>query len=144
LQVIPNRKNEDIRALKRALADRELAVALLANGVAPYFVKGASALLRGDVQIEINGSECTATILGNDIASYLKSWVAGPEGRKFCMDSAAPNNDPANPFSAQSWNKTKQGLLIKADRSKAVRYAVAAGFTSLEEANKAFKPRPAT
>lgn len=132
------KKDEEMTVLKRALVDRELATALTSNGIAPWYVRGASALLRESVSLDVHVDECVIKICGEEPTTFLKSWAAGEEGRRFrASDEQSVVDKTPNPFTAQHWNRTNQGRLIRSDRTKAERFARAAGFKSLDEACRA-------
>lgn len=71
---------------------------------------------------------------GTDIAFWLGEmqnkkphWWAASEGGGAGGNRGGNNNSTPNPFSHEHWNLTEQGVLIRTDRAKAEKLAVAAG-----------------
>lgn len=126
------RKDQEIAALKRSLADRDLSAGLKEYGVSSGLAPAAKALLHNATKVDVLGEECVTTIEGRDPDAFLKSWVQG-EGAAFLPAPTSRITDTGpNPFTKAHWNKTNQARILKANRARADRLARAAGFKSLE------------
>lgn len=136
-------------------ADALLTDSLTKAGVKPELLKAAKLMHRANVGHEIDEEtqDIRLFIKGNmgeeEIDNFVSSWSKSDEGKAFVAPISGSGadtnrtrrdaNDGENPYTAAAWNRTKQGLLEKSDHVKAERLAKAAGFASLELANKAVR-----
>ena len=138
--------------LQRMIVDGGLDKALDAAGISAKFKPAARALLkeRGIVRLDEDGDEAIVeTDMGpTPVGQFVKDWAASDEGRAFVEAPVGGGANGAsrgkfgepNPFGKGHWNKTTQARLFRDDRAKAERLAKAAGFVSIEAANKAGAP----
>ena len=75
---------------QRLLVDNGLSGALALHGVTdPFYQKGALALLRGQVQVVVDGDTRIAKIGDKPLDDAVKAWVGSDEGKRYAM---APMN----------------------------------------------------
>lgn len=159
LEAVIAEKDETIAKLdaqiRKQLVDDGLTRALAEAGVVkPAFLKAAKALLAPDVEVLDEDGDYTARMKpdlgGDDLAKFVQNWVQTDDGKGFvepARGAGAPGSgngrgsDAANnPFGKTTWNKTEQGRLYSADRTKAERLARSAGFPDLDAALRASAP----
>lgn len=139
------------REISRRVIDHGVDAALDEAGISPKFKAAARALLkeRGLVKLVEDDGNFEA-IVESDMGpvtarEFVKSWAASDEGRAFVMPaegSGATGNNRGkfgeeNPFAKTHWNKTKQSVLFRDDKTKAERLAKAAGFSNIDAGLKA-------
>lgn len=137
--------------IKRLVVDHGVDAALDEAGISPKFKAAARALLkeRGVVKLVEDGGTFSA-IVESDMGpvtarEFVKSWSASDEGKAFVLPaegSGATGNNRGkfgedNPFAKTHWNKTKQSLMFRDDKTKAERLAKAAGFSNIDAGLKA-------
>ena len=111
-----------------------LTEALDGANVKPELRKAAMALLRSNATIDDDGN---VTVSDQPISDYIKAWSKSDEGKAFIANGntgggangsgkASPNG-AANPWAADTFNLTQQGLAIKANPAAAREMAQTAG-----------------
>lgn len=149
---------EERAARAKDRADTQLTEALTKAGVRPALMKAAKALHGSSIKHEIEDGELrifVQTDMGEtDIAAYIDSWSKSDEGKEMLeqpkgggadgKQRTMPGAGDANPFAANTWNKTAQAQLIQKDAARAERLAKSAGFATLEVAKKALRANTAS
>lgn len=75
---------------QRLLIDNGLNAALLEAGVKnPVHLKAVTAMMRGSVEIKVEGDARKAVVGDKELTAYIKEWSASDEGKQFV---AAPSN----------------------------------------------------
>ena len=111
-----------------------LTEALDGANVKPELRKAAMALLRSNADIDEDGN---VTVEDKPLSDYIKAWSKSDEGKAFIANGntgggangsgKATPNGAANPWAAETFNLTQQGLAIKANPAAARDMAKAAG-----------------
>lgn len=130
--------------IHQLLIDEGLTKALIESGVGSAYLKGAKALLKDDCTVIEEDGDYRAVVdsdMGQlDIAKYVTDWVASDEGKAYVPPAKGgdadnkgrpTNRNPGdkNPWSKEHYNLTEQGKVLRDDRSKAEKFAKAAGAT---------------
>ena len=93
------------KQLETLLIDNAIATSLAKANVTPVLIDAATALMKSQAKLE-NG---TATIDGNDVGDYIKTWAASDAGKHFV---AAPVNSgggaTGSGAQASEWSKMPQ------------------------------------
>lgn len=129
---------EHIPETQQRLIDDELTKALVSAGIGREFVPATRAMLAPMVKCIREERPQYRVVADTDlgeqpVAAFVERWAKSEEGKPFVRGAGATGsnggrNEP-NPFSADAWNVTEQGQVVKADAAKAERLAKAAGTT---------------
>ncbi len=129
---------EHIPETQQRLIDDELTKALVSAGIGREFVPATRAMLAPMVKCIPEERPQYRVVADTDlgeqpVAAFVERWARSDEGKPFVRGAGATGsnggrNEP-NPFSADAWNVTEQGQVVKADAAKAERLAKAAGTT---------------
>ena len=69
---------------KKLLVDNGLTSELTKNGVTnAAHMKAATALLRSEIEVSVDGNERSAKVGDKSLADYVKEWASGEEGKNF-------------------------------------------------------------
>lgn len=139
--------------IQRSITDARLTAAMDEANIDPRHKKKLAPYLKslGKMKVVDEDGELTAVVetdMGEvPVSKFVADWAGSDDGKEYVskptgLDSRGSDSRriEGNPFSKATWNKTEQGRMISGDRSKAERYAKAAGFTSLDAAAKARAP----
>ena len=120
----------------RLLVDNGLNDALVKANVAPHFIPAVKAMMKGDVDIESNGTERSAVVKGIKLSDHITEWAQTDEGKHYIK---APDNSgggaqntnsggksEVNPWAKDTRNLTRQAEINKSDPAKAERLKAAA------------------
>jgi hypothetical protein len=124
----------------RTVVDGGLTEQLTKAGVAPEFLKAARTMLKGQVKTKKNDATGDfEPIVDGDLgemplAQFVENWAKSDEGKPFIIKPSGSNGKGSgketstedNPWAKDTWNMTRQGQVLTADRVKAERLMKAA------------------
>jgi hypothetical protein len=148
------KENLELRAgRERDAIDRNLAAAMAEANIDPAHRETLTPYLRTKGKIKVVEEGGVQTVLVDSdmgevpLSKFVSDWAGSDAGKPYVRKPTGLDTNGSdqrridgNPFSAQNWNKTEQGRMLKTDRGKAERFAKAAGFRTLEAATSSSTP----
>lgn len=122
--------------LNDSAADRELDRALDEQRVKPELRKAAKALLRGEIEVEVDEAQGRVAYLNNlPVMEAVKAWAESEEGKVFVLDGnsgggangGTRKHTGKNPWKADQLNLTEQDRIQAKDPALASRLKAEAG-----------------